>query len=290
VINIIVLIKAEIDINVLVFIYIEEKGVKMDTIINGIKVKTYGEVTNQSIIFIHGFPFDHTLWNDVINELQDSYYCISYDVRGFGGSELNTGQYTMESYTEDLEIIIFELKLDKPVLCGFSMGGYIALRINEKQKRNYKALILANTATNSDNDEAKLKRANAISSIDTEGLEPFLDKFLSVAFNENFSKKEPQKIEEIKNKIMNINPLGIKGALLAMISRTDTTNSLKTINIPVLLITGENDKVIPQDTMTQMANKITNSTLVSLNNSGHMSMVEKPDEFNHAIRKFLETI
>lgn len=262
----------------------------MGNLIDGIEVKTYGKETEQSIVFIHGFPFDHTLWDDVISELKDRYYCVTYDVRGFGNSEFNTGQYTMESYTEDLENIISELKLDKPIICGFSMGGYIALRLNEKHKGSYKALILANTATNSDNDEAKLKRASAISSIYKNGVEPFLDKFFSVAFSENFTKKQPHKIEKIKNKIMSFNPVGIKGGLLAMISRTDTTQSLKEIDIPVLLITAENDKVIPSDTMTKMANDIKNSTLECLSDSGHVSMIENPDQFNSVIRKFLKSI
>lgn len=262
----------------------------MDKVIDGIYVKTYGKGTNQPIIFIHGFPFDHTLWNNVINELKDEYYCISYDIRGFGDSEFNTGQYTMESYTEDLENVISGLKLDKPIICGFSMGGYIALRTNEKLKGNYKALILANTTTSSDNDGAKLKRAAAISNIDTKGIEPFLDKFFSVAFSEDFIKKEPLKLEEIKAKIMNFNPIGIKGGLLAMVTRTDTTQSLKEIDIPVLLITGENDKIISPDIMGQMANRIKNSTLVCLSDSGHMGMVENPDEINRAIRRFLETV
>jgi pimeloyl-ACP methyl ester carboxylesterase len=266
------------------------KGFKMDKRINGINVKTFGEETKQSIVFIHGFPFDHTLWDDVISELQDNYYCVSYDIRGFGDSELNTGQYTMESFTEDLENIIARLELDKPIICGFSMGGYIALRTNEKLRGSYKALILANTTTSSDNDEAKLKRAGAISGIDVNGIEPFIDGFFSAAFSKDFIKKEPLKLEKIKNKIMNFNPIGIKGGLLAMISRTDTTESLKDIEIPVLLISAENDNIIPPDTMTQMANKIKNSTLVCLSGSGHVSMLEKPDEFTSAVKNFLKSI
>jgi len=259
----------------------------MHKMIEGINVKTFGEVTNQAIVFIHGFPFDQTLWDDVINEFKDEYYCVSYDIRGFGKSELNTAQFTMESYTQDLEKIILSLKLDKPIICGFSMGGYIALRANERE--NYKALILANTTTNSDDDKAKLKRAAGISNIDTKGLEPFLDAFLSVAFSEDFIKKEPLKINQIKENIMNFNPIGIKAALLAMISRTDTSQSLEEIEIPVLLITSENDKVIPKETMIQMASKIKNSTIVSLSNSGHMSMIENPDGFKNAVRSFLQT-
>ena len=259
-------------------------------IINGLEVQTYGKDTNQSIIFIHGFPFDHTLWDNVIDQLKDTYYCISYDIRGFGNSQCNTGQYTMESYVEDLENIILKLQLDKPILCGFSMGGYITLRANEKQPTNYKALIFANTATNSDNDEAKLKRSGAISSIDKDGVEPFLEKFFSVAFSEKYTKKEPVRVEELKDKIMHFNPVGIKGGLLAMVSRTDTTQSLQKIDIPVLLISGENDKVISPDIMEQMANDIKNSTLVSLSDSGHVSMLEKPDQFNNALKVFLETL
>jgi len=260
----------------------------MHKMIEGMNVKTFGEVTNQAIVFIHGFPYDQTLWDDVINEFKDEYYCISYDIRGFGKSEINTAQFTMESYTQDLESIVLDLKLDKPIICGFSMGGYIALRANER--KNYKALILANTATNSDDDKAKLKRAAGISNIDTKGLEPFLDGFFSVAFSEDFIKNEPLTIKKIKENIMNFNSIGIKAALLAMISRTDTTGSLKEIEIPVLLIASENDKVIPKETMKQMASKIKNSTLVSLSNCGHMSMIENPDEFKSAVKSFLQTL
>ncbi|WP_415398178.1 alpha/beta fold hydrolase [Sulfurimonas sp. CS5] len=256
--------------------------------IDGIDVETFGEVNNQAIVFIHGFPFDHTLWDDVISEFKDEYYCISYDIRGFGKSEIKSAQFTMESYTQDLESVVLGLKLDKPIICGFSMGGYIALRANERE--NYKALILANTATNSDSDEAKLKRAAGISDIDAKGIEPFIDAFFSAAFSEDFLKKEPLKIANIKKNIMNFNPIGIKAALLAMISRTDTTQSLEEMDIPVLLITSENDKIIPKETMKQMASKIKNSTLVSLSESGHVSMIENPDGFKSAVRKFLQSL
>ena len=259
----------------------------MNIDIDGLYVKTNGKETNQAIIFIHGFPFDNSLWDTIIDKLKEDYYCVSYDIRGFGNSEINSGQYTMESYTDDLESIVSKLKLDKPIICGFSMGGYIALRANEKLQGEFKALILANTTTDSDTDEAKLKRASAISSINGEGIEPFLDKFFSVAFSEEFNKKETQKLKVLKDKIMDFSPIGINGALLAMVSRTDTTESLSDIDIPVLLITADDDKVIPPETMKKMSDKIKNSTFVSLKNSGHVSMLENTKEFYNAIRNFL---
>jgi 3-oxoadipate enol-lactonase len=190
------------------------EGNKVQRIIEGINVNTFGKSTNEAIVFIHGFPFDHTLWNDVIDEFKDEYYCVSYDIRGFGKSEISTVQFTRESYTQDLESVVLGLKLDKPIICGFSMGGYMALRANERE--NYNALILANTTTSSDDDKAKLKRVTGISNIDTKGLKPFLDAFLSVAFSEDFIKKKPLKMKQIKENIMNFNPIGIKAALLSL--------------------------------------------------------------------------
>lgn len=165
----------------------------MNKTINGIKIFSQGEPNAQPIIFIHGFPFDHTLWDDVIEQLKDEYDCISYDIRGFGESEVGSGQFTMESYIDDLEAIIEQLHLKDIIVCGFSMGGYVALRANERLQ-NFKALVLANTTTTSDNDEAKLKRAGTIQKIDKEGVEPFLEGFLKVAFSPSYQQEYPDKI------------------------------------------------------------------------------------------------
>lgn len=259
-------------------------------IINGLDVQTHGNSSNQPIVFIHGFPFDHTIWDNVIEGLKDLFYCITYDIRGFGNSDYGTGQYTMEYYVEDLENILSHLKLKKPIICGFSMGGYIALRLNEKQPHSLKALILANTTTTSDTDEGKLKRASSISNIDQNGLQPFLENFFSIAFSEEYRKKEPLKLQELQNRIIDFNSLGVKGGLLAMISRTDTTKSLQQTNIPVLLISGENDQLIPSSVMEKLAKEIKNSTYVTLNHSGHVGMLEAPQQFTTALKGFLKNL
>lgn len=262
----------------------------MNKEINGIEVYMQGNSNHQAIVFIHGFPFDHTLWDEVIAELEDRYYCISYDIRGFGASVVGTGQYTMECYVDDLEQVISALGVVDPIICGFSMGGYIALRANEKFKNRFKALILANTKPASDNDEAKLKRAAAISSIDKDGAAPFVDNFFSAAFSESYRTKEAQKLEKMKTKILGFSPIGVKGGILAMISRTDTSQSLQSIDVPTLLITGDDDKIISPEIMKKMSNEIKNSTFVHLEKSGHMSMMENTHGFILALVGFLEKV
>jgi pimeloyl-ACP methyl ester carboxylesterase len=259
----------------------------MHKVIDGLSVYMSGDSSQQAIVFIHGFPFDHTLWNEVIAKLEERYYCIAYDIRGFGTSVVGDGQYTMERYVDDLERILSSLEVDDPIVCGFSMGGYIALRAQEKYPNRFKALILANTKTQSDNDEAKLKRAAAISSIDEEGVAPFLENFFSVAFSEEYRAKESRKLEELEAKIVRFSPIGMKGGLLAMVSRTDTSQSLESIDIPVLLITGEHDTVISPDSVKNIAKEIKNSTFVCLDHCGHMSMVENTHGFLTALLQFL---
>ncbi len=174
------------------------------------------------------------------------------------------------------------------ILCGFSMGGYIALRANERLN-DFKALILANTTAISDNDESKLKRAAAIKKIDSEGVESFLDQFLEVAFSKRYATQHAKDMEDLKNRILGFSSIGIKGGLLAMISRTDTTISLNDIEIPTLLIAAKDDAIIAPIVMKSMAKDIKNSRYVELKNSGHASMLENPKYFLIAIEEFLQT-
>lgn len=262
----------------------------MNKVINGLNILTKGNATNQPIIFIHGFPFDHTLWDDIISQLENRYYCIAYDIRGFGDSEHQSGQYTMESFVDDLEFIITKLELKNVIICGFSMGGYITLRANERLSSNFKALILANTTTKSDSDEAKIKRAAAIKNITAKGVEPFLNQFLAVAFSKKYLSQHAKNIENIKNRILKFSPIGIKGGLLAIISRTDTTKSLKKIDIPTLLIASQDDAIITPKAMEEMSKSIKNSKYVELKNSGHVSMIENPKDFLKALEAFLQTL
>jgi len=88
-----------------------------------LSIFTEGDPNKKPIVFIHGFPYDHTMWEKQINELKSNYYCVTYDIRGLGQSPIGDGQYTIESFVDDLETIITELELHKPVLCGLSMAG-----------------------------------------------------------------------------------------------------------------------------------------------------------------------
>jgi 3-oxoadipate enol-lactonase len=267
-----------------------KKELVMKRVINELFVYAAGNENNKSIIFVHGFPYDHTMWKTQIEEFSKNYYCIAYDIRGLGQSPAGNGQFTMESFVDDLETIINELKLDKPILCGLSMGGYISLRALERMPDKFSAAILCDTKSEADNNEGKVKRAAGIKRINNEGTAPFAKDFITNCFGDYFKQNRKDELEEIITASSNFDPVGVKGSLLAMLSRTDTTPFLDKVNIPTLIICGEQDALTPPAVMKEMQNKIKNAEYVEIKKAGHMTPIENSEEVNQAIKTFVNII
>lgn len=255
---------------------------------NNLLIVESGNKKNSPILFIHGFPYDHQMWSKQVEFLRNSHYCIAFDIRGLGNSPAGDGQFTMETLTDDLFGIVEKLKLNKPILCGLSMGGYISLRAVEKDQQKFGGLILCDTKSLPDDDSAKLKRANGIKQINMEGLPKFCEATIPNTFADSTLKEKKWLYEEILNRAVTYDPIGVKGCLLAMISRTDTTPFLDEIAIPTLIICGEHDKLTPPLIMKEMHNKIKDSEFVVIPEAGHMSPIENPEEVNKSINDFLE--
>jgi len=227
------------------------------------------------------------MWQAQIEGLNKNYLCVSYDIRGLGGSPAGDGQFTMESFVDDLETILDELKLNKPILCGLSMGGYISLRALERMQEKFSAAILCDTKSEADNNEGKLKRAAGIKRINKEELAPFVKDFITNCFGDDFKQNRKEELQKIIEKSSQFNPVGVKGCLLAMLSRSDTTMNLGKINIPTLLICGEQDSLTPPPVMNDMFHKIDKAEFVEIPKAGHMTPIENPQVVNKAIRDFL---
>jgi len=255
--------------------------------INNLSVFTAGEKKNTPFVLIHGFPFDHSMWDEQLKEFSKQFYCVTYDMRGMGESSAGDGQFTMESFVDDLEIIVDKLELEKPVLCGLSMGGYISLRAVERMETKFSTLILCNTKSESDNSEGKLKRAAGIKMINENGVEKFVRQFVPNCFSENFKMTHKEEYKNIINRSQHYSPSGVKGCLLAMAGRTDTTPFLQNISIPTLVICGEKDKLTPPAVMKPMADKIINSEFIIISGAGHITPVESAKTFNQKIKDFL---
>jgi pimeloyl-ACP methyl ester carboxylesterase len=252
---------------------------------NELKIFKKGIKNNPALIFIHGFPFDHNLWQNQVDFLKDDFFCLSYDIRGLGESPAVDGQFTMEMFADDLFEIIKNENINKPIICGLSMGGYIALRAVEKNQESFGGLILCDTKSGSDDNEGKLKRALGIKKINESGVQSFVNEFISNCFVEESHSKDFYK--ETLNRSLQYSPSGVKGSLLAMAGRTDTSHFLPRINIPVLLICGEKDKLTPPHLMEEMSKLIPDSEFHIIPGAGHITPLEKTKEFNKIMKDFL---
>ena len=259
----------------------------MKKTIDTLSVFVSGSSNLKPIIFVHGFPFDHFMWDEQVKALGGDYYCIRYDIRGLGSSPAGDGQFTMEMFVDDLEIIIEELKLDRPIICGLSMGGYISLRAIERMQEKFSALILCDTKSAADDNEGKLKRAGAIKQINSGGFESFIDAFVLNCFGEQFVKGKKNEYDTVVKRSKKNSPLGVKGCLLAMACRTDTTSYLSKIKIPTLVVCGSEDKLTPPSVMKLMADQIPNSKFITVEGAGHMIPIENPQLVNKSIKDFL---
>jgi 3-oxoadipate enol-lactonase len=253
--------------------------------------RTYYKQVNKeaatTVIFIHGFPFSHKMWTDQLAVLPPNIRGIAYDVRGHGYSEVGDGMYTIELFVDDLADFMKSLKVDKAILCGLSMGGYIALRFAAKYPEKLLGLILSDTRAEADTNEAKLKRATSMQKLKTDGMETYASDAVKGLLAPT-SQDNKKLVQRVKKMIIDTSKLAVTGTLLALAARMDTTNTLDEIKAPTLVIVGEDDTVTPPIAAQTIHEGISGSGMVTIAMAGHLSNLENPDAYNRALLAFLE--
>ena len=240
------------------------------------------------IIFIHGFPFSKEMWNKQIDELKGKFRVIAYDVRGHGNSWSGTDDFSIELFVKDLLSLMDTLEIEKTALCGLSMGGYIALNAIENHPHRFDSLILCDTSCSADSPEAKEKRMKAIEGIWENGIEKFADDSIKNFFaSESFIKKKDV-IAGVREIMIGTTEKSVIRTLLALSNRKETCTTLWKIKVPVLILVGEEDKITPPEAAQFMHEEINGSVMSVIENAGHLSNLENPDQFNQQLKRFLK--
>lgn len=256
----------------------------------GIHYQDLGDPRKLPIILIHGMTFDHTMWNPQIKILKENYRVIAYDMRGHGLSHVGDGQYTYKMFVNDLIDLMDHLNIEKAVLCGLSMGGALALRTYEMYPHRIMALIICDSRSEADSNDTKEWRENSIELIKNKQLTTFTNDFLGSTFAMDSFKTHPEAVEFIRNIVLSTSPLTLCGVLLAQAARTDMTHVLPQINIPSLIMVGENDNFTPLTSSQMMNEKIVDSELKIIPKAGHITNLENTPEFNKNLTEFLKKL
>lgn len=257
--------------------------------IRGLNVLEFGEQNSPAIVLIHAFPFCNRMWDKQVEVFQQTYRVVAPDLRSFGYSDPGDGIYTIDTHVSDLISIIDSIQLEKPIICGLSMGGYIALRAVELYQPKFSGVILADTKSEADTNPFKTRRFEQIRMIRNGQREQFTDNFIKGAITEKNLAEKPELVENLKKIISWQSDKAIMSALLTMAARTDTTELLEKFDLPLLIIVGKDDRLTPQEYSKIIYGKTKNSDIKIINDAGHMSNMENPDEFNNAVLDFLKT-
>lgn len=269
----------------------ETKGYNLTIPVNDFHL-SYNDIGEGSlpVIFLHGFPFDKSIWQGQLDFLKDSYRLISYDIRGFGKSTDEESYLTIDMFADDLIQFMDKLNLEKATICGLSMGGYIALNAIKRFPERFEALILCDTQCIADTAEVKEKRYKTIDEIEIEGVTNFNDGFIKNVFHKDSLIHRKELVEQLKNVVFSNSEHIIKQGLVALAERTETCSTLNEINIPTLILCGREDKVTPLGQSEFMNAVIKGSILHVIDNAGHVSNLEQPQEFNKHLLNFLTVV
>ena len=244
-----------------------------------------------SMLLIHGFPLNSTMWSIQLDDLNNYARIIAPDLRGHGNSDPVPGPYAMSQFADDCADLMEYLAVATPfVVGGLSMGGYVAFEFYRRYPELVAGLILTATKAAPDSAEAKANRDAAAANVIKNGVTDLVEGMLPKLFSPTTWKNDPELVSFVRDMLMKTSVEGAVGALLAMKERPDSTATLAEIRVPTLIIHGADDQIIPLAEAQAMHKAIKGSKLVVIEDAGHLPNLEQPDEFNDAVIDFLEGI
>lgn len=241
------------------------------------------------VAFVHGFPHNRTLWAPQLGALVDRARCIAPDLRGFGESSRN-GPFSMDQFADDVAMLLRTLGIGRAVVVGLSMGGYVAFALWRRHRALVRALVLADTRAGADTDEARAKRQALVEVARTRGSGAVADAQVTGMVGKTTREKRPRLIDDVHRMIASAPVEGITGALAAMMDRADSTPTLATIDVPTLVVVGEEDVLTPVSEAERLHAGIRGSRLEVIAHTGHVSNMERPAAFNHVLSEFLAAL
>lgn len=198
--------------------------------------------------------------------------------------------HSIDDYANDVADLMQTLELERAVIGGLSLGGYVAFALYRQAPALFQALILADTCAEADSAEARANRTRLIEVVRTRGAAAVADEMVPKLLGAASQSTRPDLVERVRSLIVSNQVGAIEGALTAMMARPDSTSLLPTVAVPALVVVGEEDVLTPPALSTAMVERLPNAQLVVVPKAGHLANLEQPDAFNAALLRFLERL
>ena len=263
----------------------------MEAFVNGIRMSYDDTGAGDPVLLIHGFPLCRRMWHPQLHKLSIAgYRVIAPDLRGFGESDAPDGPYSMDLFADDTVALLDHLGIDRAVIGGMSMGGYVLFNLLERYPERILGALFITTRATPDDDAAKARRLELATALRIHGPQVVADPFVSLLFAPGAERERPKLVEEVYRWMVANVSRGLAGGLLAMRERKDYTPLLGTFRVPALAIGAELDQAAPPATSTVIAAGIPGCRLSIIPGAGHLANLEDVKAFTNEVKEFLANV
>jgi 3-oxoadipate enol-lactonase len=258
-------------------------------------VRYHESGSGRTCILLHAFPLSADQWLPQLARVPQGWRFVAPDVRGFRGmgeayQEVGLDTATMATHAADVLQLMNHLDVDRAVVGGLSMGGYITLAVARAAAARLEGIVLADTKAGADSDEGRAGRDAMISKVMTDGVGAIADQMLPKLLGTTTQQEQPDLTEAVRTIILRNSPEAVASAVRAMKMRPDSTSDLAGITCPALVICGTEDVLTPPSESAAMAEALVSAQAVFIPKAGHLSNLEAPLAFNEALTAFLSQL
>jgi pimeloyl-ACP methyl ester carboxylesterase len=237
------------------------------------------------VVLLHPFPLNHRFWTPVAEQLSTRYRLIMPDLRAHGESELGDGPATMQKLAADLAALCREERITKAFFVGVSIGGYTLFEFWRRYREHVAALVLSNTRASAETLESRATRLGLADKVLREGSAGFIEEMLAKLLSPVTRSNRPDIVDAVRRMMQQMSPLDIAGVQQGMADRPDSIATLKTIDVPTLVLVGEAEDRGESELMRQY---IAGSRMHVIPRAGHYAALEQPEAFADLLCEFLD--
>ena len=256
--------------------------------IGRVRLNVVSRGSGPPLLLAHGFPLDHTMWQGQLSGLSEGRQVITPDLRGFGKSDATDGTLSMDQLADDLAALLDTLQINEPIaLAGLSMGGYVAFEFWRRHTARLSHLILMDTRAAADSAEAAQNRLDSAERVMLEGTDFLADGMVPKLFSATTRHAQPDLVDATNDVILDTSPRTVAAVQRGMAQRHDMTALLSEIQVPTLVLCGEDDGISPPSEMRGIAESMPQARFIEIAQAGHLAPLEQPEATNEAVRDFL---
>jgi 3-oxoadipate enol-lactonase len=242
------------------------------------------------VVLLHPFPAHHAFWLPAAQALIARYQVILPDLRGHGESDIGEGPALMEKHAGDIARVMDDAELGRAAMVGVSIGGYALFEFWRRHRGRAAAFVLMDTKATSDTTDARNARLQTAADVLERGTETFIGGLLLKLLGETTRQTRPDLVEAARKMMLKMSPEDVSMVQRGMAERPDSVETLKTINVPTLIVTGDEDTLTSVADAELMRQHIAGSQLQLISKGGHYSAFERPQEAGRLLRQFLDSV